>query len=303
MSTDVQKLKKELSMEALLDYYEIKLRRERGSLVGCCPIHHGDNPNAFHVSPQKGLWHCFTKCCRGGDVLAFIKEYEQVNFPEALEIAQNLMENPACQKSRSPPMQREPERKNLPLKFRLSLDPSHPYLKERGLEAETIKHFGLGFCSQGILKGRIAIPIEDEQGQLVAYAGRSLNGKRPKYQFPRGFLKSQVLFNYHRVSSTGSASLILVEGFFDVFKVHQAGFPNVVALMGSSLSKAQAELLLDLGRKLIVLLDGDRAGREGTRKIIQALRGGLPLIPKYLPRGVQPDLLDKETLSQILGRR
>jgi hypothetical protein len=58
------------------------------------------------------------------------------------------------------------------LSFSLHLDPAHPYLRERGLSDEDIETFGLGLASRGVMAGRIAIPIHDELGQLVAYAGR-----------------------------------------------------------------------------------------------------------------------------------
>ena len=87
---------------------------------------------------------------------------------------------------------------------------------------------------------RIVIPIHNSEGELVAYAGRSIDGSEPRYKFPAGFHKSLELFNLHRVK--GEVSVVLVEGFFDCMKVTQAGFP-CVALMGSTMSKAQEELL------------------------------------------------------------
>ena len=96
----------------------------------------------------------------------------------------------------------------------------------------------------GFLAGRCVIPIRNEQGRLVAYAGRAVDGQEPKYRFPAGFRKSQVLFNLDRAIETGDNNAIVVEGFFDALKVHQAGHPAVVALMGSSFSQRQSELLL-----------------------------------------------------------
>ena len=71
------------------------------------------------------------------------------------------------------------------------------------------------------MAGRVVIPIHDENGFLVAYAGRSLDETDPKYRFPPRFRKSLVLFNLHRAAAEGK-SVIVVEGFFDCFKVHQA---------------------------------------------------------------------------------
>jgi DNA primase len=76
------------------------------------------------------------------------------------------------------------------------------------------------YRGNGFLAGRCVIPIRDENSQLVAYAGRAVNGEEPKYRFPAGFRKSQVLFNLDRAVQTGGNNLIVVEGFFDALKVH-----------------------------------------------------------------------------------
>jgi DNA primase len=115
---------------------------------------------------------------------------------------------------------------NPPLKFALkSLDPAHPYLTERGFTPETIAHFGVGWCTgKGIMAGRIAIPMHNEQGELVAYAGR-WPGEPPdgegKYKLPTGFHKSLVVYNLHRaMDHAKDQGLIVVEGFFDCMRLH-----------------------------------------------------------------------------------
>ena len=108
---------------------------------------------------------------------------------------------------------------NKPLKFRLEkLEREHPYLIERGLTLETIIDFGVGYCSKGMMAGRIAIPIHNPEGLVVAYAGRCLgepDGDTAKYKLPPGFRKSQELFNIDRaIKEPPDTPLVLVEGFF-----------------------------------------------------------------------------------------
>lgn len=158
------------------------------------------------------------------------------------------------------------------LAFRLrDVDPNPPYLVARGLEKETIEYFGLGYCSRGLMRGRVVIPIQNERGELVAYSGRYPGDPpqgQPKYLLPSGLRKSQVVFNLNRASEIAKENgLVVVEGFFDVLRVWQSGFHQVVAIMGSSLSERQRDLLVaavGADGKISLLLDQDNAGRAGV---------------------------------------
>ena len=189
-------------------------------------------------------------------MFSFIMQYEQVSFAQALEIAKDILNNTEGKFTpRERNIQRpESSKANSPLKFILKLDQGNPYLEQRGISKKTVECFGIGFCNRGILQGRIAIPIHDEKGNLIAYAGRNITNEKPKYKFPRGFNKSLVLFNLHR-AQLETECLIIVEGFFGCFKIYQAGFQNTIALMGCSASKEQINLLLQLKKKLILVLD------------------------------------------------
>src|SRR5438876_12074066 len=121
---------------------------------------------------------------------------------------------------------------NQPLNVTLwSLDRSHPYLKSRGIAPETAEVFGVGFFSgQGPLVGRVVIPIHNAVGQLVGYAGRAVGSLTdPKYiTVPSDFRPDRELFNLHRTTAAAKKSrsgvVVVVEGFFDCMRVHQAGF-------------------------------------------------------------------------------
>ena len=159
------------------------------------------------------------------------------------------------------------------MKFRLDrLERDHPYLTERGLTVETIADFGLGYCGKGIMAERIAIPINNPEGKVVAYAGRTLaepDDDTPKYKLPPGFKKSLELFNIDRaIIEPSEMPLVIVEGFFDCMKIHQNGHHKVVAIMGDTMSPAQEELIREHTTRashVIVVLDENDAGRAGTR--------------------------------------
>ena len=171
-----------------------------------------------------------------------------------------------------PPVEENGPDRNPPLELRLNLRPQHPYLDGRGVTPEAVAEFGLGYCPRGILAGRIAIPVHDADGNLVAYAGRHPKGQEPKYRLPKGFRKSLELFNLHRAREyAAERGLVVVEGFFDAVRLWQLGVRNVVAMMGTELSGRQEELLLAATDRITLMLDGDEAGRAATAKLLERL--------------------------------
>jgi len=169
---------------------------------------------------------------------------------------------------------------NPPLKFKLEkLNRDHPYFEQRGITLETVIDFGLGYFAgdKGLMVGRIVIPITNVKGEVVAYAGRwpgePPSADTPKYKLPTGFRKGLELFNIDRAVKE-QGPLVIVEGFFDAIKLHHNGWRRVVALMGSTMTSAQEELIKQhTGRndQIIVMLDEDAAGQAGRENIAARL--------------------------------
>lgn len=332
---DFRSVKAAITMEQVLQHYGLLDRFKKGtdSLSGPCPIHKGENPTQFRISLSKNIWNCFSECKHGGNVLDFIAEMEDVTIhAAALKAIEWFQLDPASMSSNAdggdqpgesatstaspakpvvtqpaPPENNTP---NPPLKFRLDkLQRDHPYLAERGLTLETIVDFGVGFCTKGMMEGRIAIPIHNPEGQVVAYAGRCLGepkGDTAKYKLPPGFRKSLELFNLDRaLKEPVEAPLVVVEGFFGCMKLHQCGCRKVVALMGSTLSVAQEELLrshTDRYRYVILLLDEDEAGRAGRENMAARLaRFVFVKIHVFGEEGQQPENLSAEEAQQLIG--
>lgn len=188
-----------------------------------------------------------------------------------------------------------------------NLDGSHPYLAERSLSAETIAHFGIGHCPKGIMAGRIAIPIHNAAGQIVANAGRwpgePEEGKE-KYRLPGKFKKTLEVFNYHRAALEPETSpLVVVEGFFGVMHLWQLGIRRVVALMGWHLSTRQEELIAKLvtpESRIVLMLDNDEAGIAARLQIAPRLAEHCFVRSFRWPEGVhQPDDLQTEHLLEL----
>ena len=329
---DFKSVKTAVTMEQVLQHYGLleRMKRIGDSLSGCCPIHGGTNPTQFRVSISKNCWNCFSECKCGGNILDFVAKKERISVHAAatklcawfqLPMEDNRpREDEKPHAAMSPPKQLKPtvskeESKpddgttNPPLKFRLeNLDGKHAYLTERGLAPQTILDFGLGHCGKGMMAGRIAIPIQNSEGKVVAYAGRwpgEPPGDTPKYKLPPGFRKSLELFNLDRASKeSADKPLVIVEGFFGCIKLHQHGWRRVVALMGSTMSAAQEELIRRhtiQNCKVVLMLDEDEAGRFGREDIAVRLANFVFVrIHTFDREGDQPENLTPEQMAAAL---
>jgi DNA primase len=330
-------IKRTVTLAMVIERYGWQLRKGGVEILrGKCPLpsHSSqESKESFIATLNKGTggaWSCHSNSCaaarggrRGGNVLDLVAAVENCSVRDAAIKLQTWFLVPAAGMSRDP-AGKEPRAEksvgketaeelvsrkndlvgesetNLPLSFVLQhIDHAHPYLKERGITEETAKKFGGGvFPGKGGMHGRCVFPIHNAKGELVAYAGRSIDGTEPRYKFPAGFHRSQELFNLHRVA--GDLSVVLVEGFFDCMKVSQAGYP-CVALMGSTMSPTQERLLAERFSDIVVMLDGDEAGRVATQIISDRLRRAVFRVePVDLPDGVQPDQLSNEEVSTVL---
>jgi DNA primase len=338
---DFKAVKAAITMEQILDHYGLlsKFKRGTDSLSGPCPIHKGSNPTQFRVSISKNIWNCFSECKHGGNSLDFIARMDDISIhaaalkaiewfgldPEAMSGSSDEASEPSVETpSKSPASQPKPAVKatakqlaaaetsgpNKPLKFRLDkLERNHPYLAERGLTQETVIDFGVGFCAKGMMADRIAIPIHNPQGEVVAYAGRfpgEPSEDTAKYKLPQGFRKSLELFNLDRAAKEPKDQpLVIVEGFFGCMNLWQHGHRKVVALMGSSMSQAQEELIrrhTDRHSQVIVLLDEDEAGRAGREDVAVKLSKFLFLTVHVFSEGkTQPEHLSAEEVMAITG--
>jgi DNA primase len=301
-------IKSRVGLEPVLRSYGVDWLRRSGvdQYRGRCPIHGGQGREAFHANFERGVFHCFA-CGAGGNVLDLVAAMEGCSIRQA---ALRLQGSRAAA-GMTPVTGNGGTRKKLvtkkrevnpPLAFSLQVDRRHPYLAARGIENATADYFGVGyFGGRGLMSGRIAIPIHDDGGQLVAYCGRTVDGTEPRYRFPAGFQKSRVLFNYQRAGRECTDQVIVVEGFFDCMRVQQAGFPSVVALMGARLSEAQKDLLSGRFSKVVLMLDGDATGRLATAQIARQMAPVCTVHDLRLPPGMQPDQMTASQIRHVLG--
>jgi len=297
-------IKRSVKFEAVLRWYDVKgLKRRGDQLRGRCPVHDRGAEDAFHVSLSKNIFRCFY-CEAQGNVLDFVAAMERCSILQAARILQQSIPTHKTIVEIQTQLVPKKEVLNAPLPFVLrGLDYTHAYLQTRGIKPSTARYFEAGFYGgPGLMNRRLAIPIHDPDGRIVAYCGRCVDGSLPRYRMPAGFRKSLALFNLHRATKYQKhpAEVVVVEGFFDCMKIHQAGFPCVVALMGSSLSETQQSLLFKHFKHVTIMLDGDRPGRAGSSAAAQQLAKRCLIRIVELSAGEQPDMLTEERISCLL---
>lgn len=160
-----------------------------------------------------------------------------------------------------------------------AVDPDHRFLSDRGISPNTAQHFGVGvYEGPGLAGNRLLVPICNERGQHMGHAERSISSStEPHYQFLFDREDCQTLFNCHQAAYYMRASctdeVIVVADFLDCLKVHQAGFPNVVALGDRELTGWQEGLLRSLPdlTHVSVFMDRDQKGSSSALDLANRL--------------------------------
>jgi DNA primase len=300
----------------------VRLKKTGQNLTGLCPFHSEKTPS-FAVHPVRQIYHCFG-CGVGGDVFQFVMEMEKCAFPEAVRtVAEKCGIAIPAPRERSPEEKRENQQRTALVEmhreaasfFRRQLEgtlegkAARAYLEDRGLDADALAQFGLGYApsggdvlyrhlkqkyaeklvdSSGLVsrdqggklfdrfRRRIMFPIANESGKIVAFGGRALGDDLPKYlNSPETpiYSKSNVLYHLDRAKEAMRRQdfAVLVEGYMDAIAVARAGVSNVVASCGTSLAEPQVKLLARFTRHVVVNYDPDVAGQAATERSLGLL--------------------------------
>ncbi len=217
------------------------------------------------------------------------------------------------------------------------------YLDKRRLAPETVKHFGLGFAPDkwdalikhmkgkgysenelvsfdlakrtarggaiDAFRNRLMFPIMDLRGNVIAFGGRVLDDSKPKYLNTSDtvvYKKSQALYALNFAKNHSERKLILCEGYMDVIAMHQAGFTNAVAGLGTAFTTEQISLLTRYCDELTLCFDSDEAGRKATKRALSMLASApLKLKVMHLADGKDPDEIIKtqgrERMNKIIN--
>lgn len=239
-----------------------------------CPFHGNRHTPSFSVSHQKGLYLCFNPSCNvSGTIVELVKEMTKRNEYEALrfiisaqaesvanfedELTEILDEKPEFEEFSQETLDRLHEQMS---------DRSREYLNGRGISNESIDYFRLGYSAS---QDMVIVPVHSPEGIPVGLVGRSIEGKSFKNstRLPR----NRTMFNIHRARRE-SGTVVIVESSFDAIRVHQSGYPNVIASLGGSMSKINLSNINRNFSKVIIMTDADQAGRELGNTIANSLK-------------------------------
>lgn len=302
---DFRYLKQRVSIEQVLANNSVTegFRRRGDRLVGPCPIHGGDNPRAFVADLERNTWFCFSRCGRGGDIVELVRLLGHPDYREAACYLASLVGQRSTLLPGPPQRSSTPQAGFRPFTRRLPLDPGAPMLARKGIEPATARRFEAGtYHGRGFLRGCLGVRLHDSAGRPIGYAGRRLDEQQVrqfgKWKMARRLPKSRLLYSWHRVVRALPMTLIVVEDPWSVMRLFQLGLP-AVSLLGIHLSEHQRCLLSEVPH-VILMLDGDEAGREATRRILRELGQYVTVAVVSLPDGLDPDDLSDDRLLALL---
>ena len=322
----------------------VPLKKKGKDFWACCPFHQEKSPS-FSVSADKQIYYCFG-CHAHGNAIGFLMAHDRLSFPEAVT---TLAEEAGIALPEDSPTGEQEDLRPLRAILEKAVAlyqsmvaehlPAQEYLRGRGLDADTIARFELGyappaarFLSQRLgndassrrqllgaglvssrddgsvydrFRGRVIFPIRDGRGQMVGLGGRSLDGHEPKYlNSPESALyhKGRVLYGLHQAKEgvRRAGRVLLVEGYLDVITLHQVGVDYAVAASGTALGDSQLEMLFRAATEVLLCFDGDNAGRNAARRAVQ-------MAPEHLREGrllrvlFMPDGEDPDSLVRQHG--
>ena len=295
----------------------VQLTRKGSNLFGLCPFH-SEKTGSFSVSPDKQIYYCFG-CKKGGGVVNFIMEEENLTFPDAVRFLAKRagMEVPEEEGDREAGRRRQRlldlNRDAARFYYQLLQQPEgravQDYLDRRQIKKSTAVKFGMGasldswdtlltaMTKKGYTKAelleaglvvqnkngglydkfrnRLMLPVIDTRGDVVAFGSRVLDKSEPKYMNSSEtpvYSKRRVLYGLNLAKKTKRPNIILCEGNLDIVTLHQAGFDNAVASMGTALTVEQTRLLSRFTKELVLCYDNDNAGKIATERALQILQ-------------------------------
>ncbi|MGV3719678.1 MAG: DNA primase [Actinomycetota bacterium] len=338
----VEEIKLRIDLVELVSAY-VPLKQAGRTHKGLCPFHSEKTPS-FTVDRERGFFKCWG-CGVGGDCFKFIQLREGLSFPEAGELLARKAGLEWVTRGQTPEQRSERERLHDVValaerfyrqRFAENRD-VQKYVTQRGISAETVEQFGIGYAPGGyeallswlkrekvsledaeradvILQGehgwrdrfvdRLIFPIYDLDGRPIAFGGRTLQPDGiPKYLNSREtpiFQKGRTFYGLHLAKRAipRSEFVVAVEGYMDLIALHQAGIDNSVASLGTAITDVGVGILRRYSNQLVMCYDGDGAGmRAALRNSAMFEAAGCEVRVARVPEGDDPDTYIKKNGS------
>lgn len=249
-------------VEGVLDFCEIEIVSDTHLVFQTyCPFHGNTDTPAFAVNKFNGTYICFNPSCEvSGTLVELVRRTKGLNMFQALRKI-----NYYATHQSTPFADRLAEAMSKPVEFKeFSQDaltrmyeafpdsPAHEYMKGRGFTDKTLDYFEVGYSAK---QDMVIVPMHDPRGMPIGLIGRSIKDKR--FKNSTGLPKRATCWNFHRAKTKGD-TVIIVESSFDAMRVHQAGYHNVVALLGGHVSDQHIAQLSRTFSKVIIMTDFDK---------------------------------------------
>jgi DNA primase len=316
----VTTLNDKVDIEKLLVHYGFQNLNSDGNMIRCsCKMHNGNNPTAFVVNRDTGLWYCHTGSCGGGDAYTLVQRMENTSFPNAVRFIATFFNVDISELNIR---ERQPSYIANIKKF-LSLmrdkDKEYPEFqineemrdvaKFRNFQESTLAYFGVKYLKRitlskkvegsYTLQNRLMFPI-NFMGRMVGASLRRLSSKDfPKWSH-QNIDTGNFLYNYDNIIL--AREIVVCEGITDVMAFHELGIP-AVATFGAHITHKQYKLLLKTGADIVLAFDGDEAGQLAKKKAIELLKNKANIsIIAFLP-GEDPENIPREILYERYTNR
>lgn len=277
-------------------------------LVISCPLC-WDERQRLYISAENGLWICHRCEAKGHLRRLLINVCEMTPneaFPWEKKILQGLklrkwplVSRPAAPATVTMPS--ECLQADQPQSVRLA----ESYFESRGLKRVWVGSLRVGTCLTGFFHHRVIVPVIT-QGQLRTFVARTwLEDEKKKVLMPKGSQAERALFGYDELFTERAhwSNLIVVEGVFDAIRMWEIGYRETVATLGAHITELQRVLMRRLKPDRVILLrDGDKAGREAALKEARELAADfLPVSIAHLPDGTDPGNVEPAVLRAALA--
>lgn len=250
-------------VEAVLEYCGIEVVTDTNThFLSYCPFHGNTDSPALAVDKAKGMYHCFNPSCENSGTLSdLLRKTKKLNPFQAQRIIlkyRNVQRTPFSERlseimGKSDDFTIFPQEVLDRMKKDFPGSVAQEYMHSRGFSDETLDYFDVGYS---LKKNMVGVPMHDPAGRPIGLIGRTPSHEDKRFKNSLNLPKSKTAWNFHRAKREGD-TVIVCEASYDAMRIHQAGYPNVIALLGGHVTSYHLEQINRTFSKVIIMTDFD----------------------------------------------